>query len=86
MSHHPGCVCGLMGTVLDASSSGCFLCILSKLGHKIVLPVNVFIISQFLHHEHSLPVFSLSSSTARLIITSKVYPSRPTESGAPKKI
>ena len=38
--------------------------ILSKLRYKIVLVVNVFIISQFLHHGHCLPVFGLSSSTA----------------------
>ena len=60
----PGCFCGLMGIILDASFSECCILILSKLGHKIVPVVNVFIISQFLHHGHCLPVFGLSSSTA----------------------
>ena len=57
------CFCGLMGIILDASFSECCILILSKLGYKIVLVVNVFITSQFLHHGHCLPVFGLSSST-----------------------
>ena len=40
--------------LLDASSSGCSLPIRNKLGHNIVLAVNVVMISQFLHHGHSL--------------------------------
>ena len=40
--------------ILDASSSGCCLLIRSKLRHNIVLAVNVVMISQFLHHGHSL--------------------------------
>ena len=60
----PGCFCGLMGIILDASFSEYCILILSKLGYKIVLVVNIFIISQFLHHGHCLPVFGLSSSTA----------------------
>ena len=41
--------------ILDASSLGCCLLIRNRLGHNIVLAVNVVImISQFLHHGHSL--------------------------------
>ena len=58
----PGCFCGLMGIILDASLSECCILILSKLGYKIVVVVKVFIISQFLNHGHCLPVFGLSSS------------------------
>ena len=60
----PGCFCGLIGIILDASFSECCILILSKLGYKIVLVVNVFNISEFLHHGHCLPVFGMSSSTA----------------------
>ena len=45
--------------ILDASSSGCCLLIRSKLGHNIVLAVNVVMISQFLHHRHSLLYWSV---------------------------
>ena len=40
--------------ILVASSSGCCLLIRNKLGHNIVPVVNVVMISQFLHHGHSL--------------------------------
>ena len=49
--------------MLAQSSFGCCLLICSKLGHKIVLAVNI-IISEFLYDGHSLPVFGLYCSTA----------------------